>query len=368
MSITLPTPSVMPINIFDPANQYTITFMYSGNQSIRNRAVIRDTATAVIIYDETKDTLKLSHTLQENALQTDHRYSVQIQVFDTDGNSSMLSEEVLFYCRKQPSFYISNRIGSVFRGSSINIELVYLQSEGELLKNHNFLMYDRQRALIDSTGSIYHNDTMAHTFYGLENNSVYYFRCIGETEHGFQLDTGYLEVTVEYTVMPANILFSVDNIYNSGYILLQTNMIDIGYEIENDNYTLTNDGSLILKDNSIKYNNGFSIDSDFSLFVEAQKLPLGTFLRTENNTFTLSLIKICRTFYCEFRTGDYVIYCPLPKAQITTQDGKQLTTASGQRLQIVNMDIENNSFVIFELKRKHNIYNLKAYYKEDYMV
>lgn len=364
-SVQLQTPSVIPIHIFDPTVQYNIDFMYNGNQSVANRALITDVDTAAIVYDSTQDTLKLSHYLNADTLLTNHRYSVQIQVFDIDGNSSLLSDGVIFYCRRTPSFFISNDITNVHRNSSINIELVYSQPEGESIKNYQFLMYDYQKNMISSTNSIY-TEVMAHTFYGLENNSIYYFRCIGETEHGFELDTGYVEVTVKYNVMPANILFSVNNEYRSGYITLQTNMIDIGYELENDNYTLK-DGCLILKENSIKYNNGFTINSDFVLYVEAKQLPIGTFLKTEDFTSSLSIRHICNTVYCEFISGNYVLYCPLPKAQIVTQDGRILTNADGKRLQVANMGKDMNEFVILELKRINNIYSLKAYYKEDYL-
>lgn len=364
MSIILPTPSVLPINIFDPSFEYNINFIYSGNQSVKNRALITDVDTAAIVYDTTMDTLKLSHSIQANRLETNHRYSVQIQVFDVDGNSSTLSDAVIFFCRKTPEFYIANDLSDVYRGASIEISLTYSQDEGELLKDYQFIMYDYQKKMINSTNTIY-GGVIAHTFYGLDNNSIYFFRCVGETEHGFELDTGYVEATIEYNVMPANILFSVDNVYNSGYISLRTNIIDIGYNLENDNYSFV-DGSLILKNNSIDYNNGFSIDSDFTLFIEAKQLPLGKFLQTNGGLFTLSIMYICNTIFCEFKSDNYVIYCPLPKAQIVTQDDKIITTKNGKKLQIVNMDSNLNAFVIFELKRIDTIYSLKAYYKEDY--
>ena len=39
---------------------------------------------------------------------------------------------------------------------------------------------------------------ISYTYKGLDNNTVYYVRCIGVTVNGMELDTGYVEITVKF--------------------------------------------------------------------------------------------------------------------------------------------------------------------------
>lgn len=363
---TLPTPSIINIKVFDPNYDYSVEFLYTGNQTVKNRAIITDNDTYEIVYDNTETTLKLSHTIPSGTLLVGKTYTIQMQVFDINGNSSNLSSEVLFSCCTTPLFTLSNTNGEeINRAANVTLDLSFSQSEGDTLKSYQYYMYDYGKSLISSTDIYYTEENLRHSFYGLENNRTYYFRCIGESSQGFMLDTGYLQIDVVYNTIPANVLFQLENHRNSGYISLTTNMIIIGYDIENGNYVFEN-GALTLWDNSLTYNSGFTIEDDFILFLEAKQLPLGTFLKTSNDEFTLSILNVCDVYYCEFKSRDYVIYVPLPKVQLTTANGDYLTNDLGQKLEIINMSYDDKDFVIFEVKRVNNIYNLRAYYKADF--
>lgn len=362
MSI-LSSPSVLPVNAFDPGHVHTFEFHYAGSQPVKNRAVITDNETHAAVYDRTAATLKLSHTIPANTLSAGKQYTIQIQVFDADGNKSNLSEETLFYCLSAPLFQLGS-ITDPYKSASITLNLSYAQAEGEALKSHQYLLYDQNRLQISSSDVYY--TASPHTFYGLKNNKSYYVRCIGETAHGFLLDTGYAALNVVYNTIPANILFELKNHRDSGYISLATNLIIIGYETENDNYSIK-DGTVTLWDNSITYKGGFSVEGDFVLYVDAKKLPLGTFLKAGDGAFALNIVNVCGSYYCELTSGNYVLYAALPKAQLMTADGKLITNRAGQKIEIVNMSYDDDEHIIFEVKRKGSLYNLKAYYKADYL-
>lgn len=359
----LSTPIVGKIDTFDPLFNKNVVFSYTGNQSVKNRAIIIDNDTYEVVYDRTVSTLKLSHTIPADVCKPNKQYIIQIQVFDTVGNSSNLSEEVLFYCLTTPTLTF-NEISNPHRTASITLSPTYYQPEGESLQSYQFMLYDYSHQLISSS-DIYYGDISSHTFYGLDNNAQYYVRCIAFTSHGMSIDTGQHIVNVVYNTIPSNILFQLENHPCSGYISLITNMIFIGYELENDNYKFNPDGSVTLWDNSVTYKGGFSVDGDFALYVDAKELPLGTFLRTADDDFTLSIINICNSFYCEFKSGDYVLYDELPEAQLTTVDETFLVNELGQKIEIVNMSYDNDTYVIFELKRINNVYSLKTYYRAD---
>ena len=359
----LSTPQIASIDAFDPSSNQDIAFYYTGSQSVKNRAVITDNSTYEIVYDRTISTLKLSHTIPANVCKPGKQYLIQIQVFDAAGNSSNLSDEVLFYCFTTPTLTL-NTIENPHRAASITLTPTYYQTEGEGLKTYQYMLYDYAHNMISSS-DVYYGDVTSHTFYGLENNTQYYVRCIAVTNHGMSLDTEEQLVNVIYNTIPANILFQVENHPCSGYISLITNMIIIGYELENDNYRFNPDGSVTLWNNSLTYKGGYSVDGDFALYIDAKELPLGTFLRTEDDKFTLSIVNVCDAYYCEFKSGDYVLYAELPQAQLATVDETFLVNELDQKIEIISMSYNNDTYVIFELKRINNIYSLKAYYKAD---
>ena len=104
----LSTPSMVNILPFDPAYNYTFMFFYTGNQVYKNRIVIKDEDNNSVVYDKTISSMKLEHEILANTLTAGKRYIVQVQVFDNNNNSSMLSDPILFYCFTTPMFAFSN--------------------------------------------------------------------------------------------------------------------------------------------------------------------------------------------------------------------------------------------------------------------
>lgn len=367
MARFLQTPAVIPITPFDPSQDYTVSFLYSDNQIVKNRAIVTNNSTNTVEYDSTVTSMRLQHIIPANSLKSGNQYLIQIQVFDAYGNMSNLSQSLLFYCYSTPSFGFTNISDNIsYKNASINLILNYSQSENEPIKNFEFFKYSYNKTMLENSPVLYTESNMAYSFYGLENNTYYYFRAIGETLHGIPLDTGYIKVNVSFNTIPANIFFQVENNYKGGYISLKLNIKNIGYELKNDNYELK-DGMLILRDNTLTYNDGFTIDDDFSLFVEAKNLPLKTFLTTNNNTFSLSIIDVCGMYYCRLSVKDssFKQYVALPKAKLVTDDGKLLITDNGKLIEIVDTSTGENSLVVFEVKRKNGYYGLRAYFESE---
>ena len=342
---TLQTPSVLPITPFDPSKEYNIEFIYKDAQSVKNRAVITDNETGNIVYDSTQSTGNLFHTLPANTLTAGNKYLVQIQVFDSDNNSSNLSDAVLFLCLTTPLFGFKNiSNGDIYKEATINLELYYSQSEGEQLKNYQFIQYNISRVQLSSSDVLYTNDNLAYTFYGLENNSTYYFRAIGETQNGISLDTGYIEINVQLTLAPIDATIELENDYENGVIRLKFNIKDVDYTLDGDDYSFSN-GMVTLNDTSLTYDNGFSVQDNFSLFCQATKVALGTFLEMQDGLISLSTLKICDTYYChlEVKNSDYNKFVKLPDAYY-----------SGNRL-ILTTD---GSYFTFQIIRKNGYYDL----------
>lgn len=363
---TLQTPTLPRITPLSPVCDNTISFTYADSQPVKNRAVITNNATGEIIYDSTQETRALAHIIPADTLTAGNQYIIKIQVFDLDGNASNLSEPVLFYCFSTPTFSLHGLENkSVTQNANITLSIDYFQTEGEELRDVQFIKYAGDKTPIAKSDVLYSRNP-SYEFYGLANNTTYYFRAIGETNHGISLDTGYIEVSTQFETIPTNIIFTLDNVYHEGYIQFTSNIIVVLYDLENDNYSLE-DGVLTLWNNSLTYS-GFSADEDFILFVEAKKLPVGkTFLTTNDNNLSLSIIDVCGKYYCRLtvKDSDYSLYAPFPGTILSVEDGSLLITEAGEYIEPVSTAYNDEDFLVFELKRKDGYYSLKIYPKSD---
>lgn len=368
MSKILQTPTINSINAFDPAYETNIYFTYGDNQTVKNRAVITDNGTNSVVYDSTQESMRLYHTIPSDVLVPGKQYLIRIQVFDADGNYSNLSDAALFHCYSTPKFSFNEILDSdenVYQSANISLSIDYDQKENEEIKSVQFFEYSYDKALLKSSDVIYSPSETYYSFYSLKNNETYYFRATGETNHGMKLDTGFIKVNVSFFTIKANVLFQAENNYNGGYISLKSNIKDVGYKTENDCYEFK-DGTLILKGNSVTYND-FTIEADFSLFVEAKQLPLTTFFTTDNGNISLEIVNVCGSYYCRLLIAgsNLVQYAPLPKAKLVTEDGYYITTDDSKLIQIINTSYDNDDFIVFEVKRQNGYYSLNAYYKSE---
>ena len=196
---TLNTPLIHPIYAFDPQYNYSVSFTYTGNQTVRNRAVVLDNDTYQTVYDSEQDRMRLDHVFPGGTFVPGKTYQVRIQVFDAYGNESALSAPVLFYCFTTPEFYFEDmQDTATLHTANPKLTLHYFQSEREPLQDFQFYLYDYDKSLAASSSHKYDPADMSHTFYGLKNESEYYIRATGTTVHGFSVDTGYIKINIQY--------------------------------------------------------------------------------------------------------------------------------------------------------------------------
>ena len=363
---TLQTPQLNLITPLPPNVDNTITFYYTDNQPVKNRAIITDNSTGQIIYDNINNTMSLSHIIPKHTLIAGKEYLIRIQVFDINNNSSNLSDPILFFCYNTPMFSIKDLPNkTVLSKANIVLSIEYSQSEGETLRSVQFFKYSNDKTIISQSPIIY-TSNFSYEFCTLENNTTFFFRAIGETNHGISLDTGLIEVSTMFDTIPTNIVFTLDNIYCEGYIQFTSNIIIIPYKLENDNYKIE-DGLLTLWDNSLTYW-GFSIEGDFALFIEAKKLPVNKrFFTTSDNNISLSIIEACGEYYCRLtiKDSDYSLYAPFPTPILASNSGEIILTNKNQCIEVVSTEYDDDTLFVFELKRKGAYYTLKIYQRKE---
>ena len=366
----LPTPTLSLISTFDPSKNNNIYFSYNGKQIKKKRIVIIDNKTFKTILDKTQLGMKLCYDLPANTIKTG-QYTAQIQVFDFDGNSSELSQPVLFYCYSTPSVSFSNFTDKINK-SSINLSLSYTQAENDSVKEFAFYLYDLQKKIVTKSNNFYSLNDSSYTFLGLKNLTTYYVQCKGTSLHNMDFDTGLCEINVNYIVQPNNMLLRLSNNKCEGYIQVDCNIIDVGYIIEGGKPEFKN-GEVILDNKKVTYISGFDFSDNFSMFIKARKIPLDTTFfgyTTSSGNVELSIKKIALNYYCVLRAdsviGSYYRYVKLPNIMIIDENSNQIIDENSNVISSqVTIDDINNYIIVFEVKRKNNLYNLKAYYEDN---
>ena len=363
--MTLNTPSIYAVDAFDPSYSHTFNFSYSGTQTTSNRAIIIDSESQEEVYNVKQDGLKLNHVLPANTLTAGKSYIIQIQVYDANDNYSNLSSGVLFYCYSTPQFYFSNvNDGDVISSANFELKLTYTQAENEPLNEYKYYLYDLTKELIYTSDSYYTEENLSHTIYGLKNDYIYYVRAVGRTSHNMSVDTGIIQINIKYSVYDSSVAFEAINDRKTGCIIFKTNIVSVGYETENDNYTIEN-GTVTLSGNTLTYETG--VNGDFALIVKAKQLPIGEFLWTTNRSISVSICNICDNYYCRLLVNDngvkYDILKPIGGATVTDSNGNVLSDNNNQYISVTDSSqYDTENMIVFEIYRINDMYQINASY------
>lgn len=350
----LNTPRLNIIAVFDARdNGHTFTFSYIGNQTVKNRLVIKDNLTFEEVYNKEQSTMALSHSISSqdmNCLKNNQTYIAQIQVYDVNGNSSNLSDPVLFTCHSKPTFEFDS-LGDETTVSSENLtlNLQFSQLEGDKISDVIYELYDSNMDL-QTTSDTYH-EINAYTFYGLKNKESYYVRTVGKTVFGFSLDTGYKKINVLTKTKSPNINFVAEN--SNGKILFSTHLVITDCKTKNDDYSF-DDGKVNIENNSVTYT--VKDVENFSLVVKACEIPFGKFVivNCENGSVKLITFEINNKYYCKLVAQNGLDYYLLYE-EITDMVTKNISN----RLEKIDVDKD----LIFEASRKNGLYSLSVKYR-----
>lgn len=263
-------PTINKIEPFDADYDAVITFSRTGIQPYSNRIIICDSSTLESVYDNTVDTMQLKQDIPAGTLKNGKTYIIQCQMFDAAGSPGELSNKYYFntYTTPQLSFdHITD--GERITAASCSVSASYFQSESEPLGRYRFALYDSCKTLIFETEDKFDTEDISYVYKGLDTETAYYIRCYGVTLNGIAADTGYVKIYVDYGIKTAYARIYVENDPRTGGISYNTNLNIIFPE--NGNYEYT-DGKINLVDNTIIYNEGFKIDTDFTIKVSGTNL------------------------------------------------------------------------------------------------
>lgn len=336
-------PILNKIQPFDANKDYEISISWTGNRAYANRIIIRDNDSNSVLFDDTVSTFALKHKIPAYTLTNGKSWIIEAQVYDEENIASALSEKVLFYTFATPDFYFENiPEGSKITNASFAASVHYYSQDWENISSYNFYLYDAtKKELFES--NVYNDDTnISYTYRGLDNNTVYYFRCVGVTVHGMELDTGYVEVNVYYENPNTYARIYTTALPNQGCIQVASNLIIIQYN-GTDEFEYQ-DGMIDLRDKTLYYDDGFLIENDFTLLLRGKNLwQTAEILKMSNGKSGLSL-----------------------NSRIYT-DGKlrfRLLVPNGVNNYLLYSDPQtftNDDILTIALKRKDNLYQLEVF-------
>ena len=233
MALTQPT--LYTQVAFDATKEHIFNFnVIGGDQVVANTLTIKDNNTNTTVYSARQVTFSLTHTLPANSLTNGTYYVASLTTENVNGDVSVASNSIQFYCYSEPVFVFTNLInGASLTTSSYNFEISYSQAQNEPLEQYSFNLYDFSSNLISTSGTLYTGSTSVpflaqYTFMGLTNSSSYYIECTGVTLQGTQITTGLILFGVNYNSSSTKL--NLVNNCTEGYIYISSNPIPIfGY-------------------------------------------------------------------------------------------------------------------------------------------
>lgn len=310
--------TIYPITPIDAEVGGIIKFSWQGNQAFKNRCIIKESDTGTVVYDKTIETFKYEHSIDLTVatLVNGTRYDAYITVFDIDDvESDVQSLGEPFLCLKTPVFSFANITeGAVISSSSYTFALTYEQENGELLDSWAMTLYSTAHTSLSSSGTIYDTSDLSHTFSGFSNRNQYVLRAIGKTVNGIELDTGYVTITVTYSIKDVFSLLDPVNVDEQGAIHLLSNIVSAeGKTLKNPVFI---DGEFVdLRDNELSYTEGFEFKGNFSfamVFYGVQPNQEILTMTDTNNSILLSV---------KYRIGRFGSDEMMAQYELTVSDG-----------------------------------------------
>ena len=336
-------PTIMRIQPFDANKDYEITLSWMGSRANANRIIIYDNDTNNVVFDDMVSSFALKHMIPAHTLKNNKKYTIQAQTYDADNVPSALSNKVLFYTFATPDFYFEDLSeNSLITNSSFTATIHYYSEDWEDISKYVFYLYDSSKKQLLESNEMTDDYDISYTYKGLDNNTVYYIRCMGVTVNGMELDTGYQEITIKYENPNTYARLYATPIPSQGCIQVATNLIIIQYN-GTEEFEYIN-GMIDLRDKTLYYDEGFLIEDDFTVIIR------GINLWQNAEIFKMSNDNLGLTLSSHIYDDDKLRF------KLTAPNG-----VSNYLLYSDEQVFENHDMVTIAIRRKNNIYQLKVF-------
>lgn len=345
--IQIARPQIQHITPFDATKDHEIVFSWMGNRACSNRIIIYDNETNTPVFDDEVNSYALIHTIPACTLDNNRQYTIQVQIYDSEGIQSALSNKVLFRTFATPVFRFENFSDSEDRlitNSSFTATVHYHSDDWEDISKYAFYLYDASKKQLLISNEMTDSFDLSYTYKGLDNNTVYYIRCIGVTVNGMKLDTGYKKVTIKFENPNNYARIYATPLPSQGCIQIASNLIIIQYN-GTDSFEYI-DGMIDLREKTLYYDEGFLIPGDFTVIIRGMNLwQNAELLKMKNDTNHNGVVLSSRIY----TNGKLRFRLMVPNG------------VSHYLLYSEELNFDNKDMVTIAIRRKNNIYQLCAF-------
>ena len=299
--MALTKPSLFPVAAFDASKEQQFRFYSQGGSQVTgNILTIRNNVTLEQVYKQTVTTFAYIHTLSADTLTNGTRYQATIQTIDAQGNISVESDPILFYCYTRPTLAFTNMPASNnIPNASFEFEAQYNQVQSEQLAQYQFNLYDAQGGLVATSGTKYLQNqavptVIAYTFSGFEDGLTYQIEVVGQTVEGTAVESGKTSIYIVYYVPRVYTTMYLTNNCHDGYVTIENNMIGIPGDSNPYPPTYINDKEVDLRETNtwVEWKDNYEIGGDYTMGIWGRDFnpnsKILTFTNDDGATVTLT--------------------------------------------------------------------------------
>lgn len=342
-------PVIYSLDAMSYQQENDIPFTYS-NGTIKSSTIrVSEAVNNQVIYEATQNNANTQFHLPADVIDVSTygtQYYIQIRVKELDNTNSSWSDIRFATFITTPTFQFSNVMDNeVIKQSYLDANLLYYQLENEPLMSAVFLLFDSAKNLLSSSATMYDVSNLTYNYNGFIDD-VYYIRAKGETTHGYNVDTGYVKITVDYITPETFSNFFLINDSKNGQIRYETNIISIDYH--GDETFEFADGYINLTEKTLIYDRGFRVDDNCTFIIKGKDMYRSNIRffelfdsQKKNGFYITSYIyddeSIRYKLVCNNGLDDYILYSHAIKK------------------------LDPSDLVAFWIRKKENIYLFKVY-------
>lgn len=272
--MALVTPIGIAVPAFDATHDQVFSFtVQGGDQVVGNIFTVIDNATSEVVYQKTVESYVYNQTLPAYTLPNHGYYAFYFQTINVHGDISAKSGNVTFRTFTTPTLAFTNiPTTDVIESGSYSFVCEYNQIEGELLSTLYFYLYDATQTQI-KVSNVYTSASsppiqFTHQFSGLVDDERYYVRAVATTVYNTIVDTGLIQIDINYSYEGAYFAVTAINNPTGGYVTIANNITEIdGQVYDKDGIptdpTFIDNNALLLEDgNYLVWADGFSFSNN----------------------------------------------------------------------------------------------------------
>ena len=345
-------PVIYSLDAMSYEEENDIPFTYSGGLIQSSSIRIVEAVNNTVIYEGTQNTASTQYTLPADSVDVTTygtQYYIQIRITNSDGTKSSWSDTRFAYFITTPTFKFSNvNENAIIKQSYLDANILYYQLENEPLQDIIYYLYDSSKNLLITSGIVYDVETLSYTYNGLVDG-IYYIRAKGETVHGYQVDTDYVSITVDYITPETFSNFYLYNDSQNGYRRYETNIISVDYH--GDEEFEYEDGYINLTEKTLIYDRGYRVDDDCIFIIKGKDM-----YRSEVTFF--ELLDSDQEF--GFKITSYIYDDSTIRYKLVASNGLNDYILYSPAID----ELDSTDLVAFWIKKVSNVYLFKVYVNE----